>query len=447
MSKISIFLISLGCSKNQVDSEGMLGLMAGQGWQFATTAELAQVIIINTCGFIESAKAESIAAILQAASYKTKGVCRLLIAVGCLVEKYRAELEQELPEVDAFLGTHEYNHIGALIAEKLALPPIPTWDMSTFYLKRHTISPPWLAYIKIAEGCDNFCSYCLIPQLRGVYKSRPIPDILAEAQGLASRGVKELIILAQDTTAYGLDLEGERLLPELLERLSALPFLWIRLLYAYPDGVDETLLKVMASHENICPYLDIPLQHGDDDILQAMGRRLNNAQLHKKINLIRRYIPDIALRTTMMVGFPGETKAAYQAMLEFVNWANFDWLGAFAYSREGDTPAYNLPKQIKERIKTRRLQRLLRMAAHITDERLKRHLGSSLTVLAESEAAEEYGTGWWCGRSAYQAPEVDGVVYFKAQDIKPGDMVKVIITGSEVFDLLGEMENQGSLVT
>ena len=437
----TVYLLSLGCSKNQVDSEGMRGLIAAQGWLLTDKPEEARVIVVNTCGFIRPAKEESIAALLQAARYKDEGKCRVLIAVGCLVEKYRAELMRDLPEVDAFLGSQEYGRIGEVVAKKLALPPASTRDLKEMYAKRLTLSPPWLAYIKIAEGCDNHCSYCLIPQLRGAYHSRPMEYIVEEARLLAERGVKELILLAQDTTAYGRDLTGRRLLPELLTQLAALPFLWIRLLYAYPDGVDDSLLKVMAAHENICPYLDLPLQHGDDGILLAMGRRLTSAQLREKISQIRGYIPDIALRTTMMTGFPGETEAAFGNMLDFVRWARFDWLGAFPYYREEDTSAYSLPNQVEEKTKTRRLEQLLREAARITDERLKRHLGRTLTVLAEAPAEDEYGSGWWRGRSAYQAPEVDGAVYFTAGETKVGDTVRIKIIDSEVFDLLGEEES------
>jgi ribosomal protein S12 methylthiotransferase len=400
--------------------------------------EAAQVIVVNTCGFILPAKEESIAALLEAARNKSEGNCQALIAVGCLVEKYRAELIQELPEVDAFLGSTEYGRIAEVVAKKLALPPAPVWSLPQLYAQRLPLSPPWLAYLKIAEGCDNHCSYCLIPQLRGPYRSRPLQDILAEAQTLAQRGVKELVLLAQDTTAYGFDLTGGHLLPDLLTALATLPFLWIRLLYAYPDGITESLLKVMAAHNNICPYLDIPLQHGDDGVLRAMGRRLDSAQLRKKISLIRRHIPDIALRTTIMVGFPGETEAAFDKMLDFLRWARFDWLGAFPYSQEEDTPAYHLPAQVDEATKARRLEQLMREAALLTDEQLKHHIGRTLTVLTEAPAQDSYGPGWWRGRSTYQAPEVDGSVYFTAGSLKPGDLVQVNINGSEVFDLLGE---------
>ena len=437
-TKTTVFLLSLGCSKNLVDSEGMRGLMAEQGWRLTDSPEAAQVIVVNTCGFIQPAKEESIAALLEAARYKSAGACRALIAVGCLVEKYRAELAQELPEVDAFLGSTEYGRLAEVVAEKLGLPPAPVWGLPQLYAKRLPLSAPWLAYLKIAEGCDNHCSYCLIPQLRGPYRSRPRQEILAEAQALARRGVKELVLLAQDTTAYGLDLTGQRELPGLLEDLAALPFLWIRLLYAYPDGITESLIMVMAAHDNICPYLDMPLQHGDDGILRAMNRRLNSSQLREKIALIRGFIPHIALRTTMMVGFPGETEVAFANLLDFVRQARFDWLGAFPYSREEDTPAYLLPAQVDEETKARRLEQLLQEAAHITDQQLKRHIGNTLTVLAEAPALDEYGPGWWRGRSAYQAPEVDGAVYFTAAGINPGGQVNVHITGSEVFDLLGE---------
>lgn len=438
----SIYLLSLGCSKNQVDSENMRGLIAAQNWRLCEDAMAAQVIIVNTCGFIQPAKEESIGALLDLARYKQEGHCKLLIAVGCLVEKYRAELAEALPEVDAFLGSHEYGRIAALIAERLALPPAPTQAEQALYGQRLRMSPPYLAYLKIAEGCDNHCSYCLIPQLRGPYVSRPMNDILAEARALAQQGVKELVLLAQDTTAYGLDLAGRRLLPELLAELAKLPFVWIRLLYAYPDGVTEELLKVMAAHENICDYLDMPLQHGDDGVLQAMGRRLSRAQLLEKIGLIRAYLPNIALRTTMMVGFPGEDRAAWQNMLDFLREARFDWLGAFPYYQEEDTPAYTLTAQVAEQEKGYRLEKTLETAAHITEELLLRRVGKLLTVLAEAPADDEYGPGWWRGRSEYQAPEVDGAVYFTAQNIQAGDMVRLRVTGSEMFDLIGEVEER-----
>jgi len=433
-------LLSLGCSKNQVDSEGMRGLIAAQGWPLCADARQAQVIIVNTCGFILPAKEESIGALLELAQYKRDGACRLLIAVGCLVEKYREELARELPEVDAFLGSHEYGRIAALISQHLNQPPAPIAAGQALHGQRLLLSPPYLAYMKIAEGCDNHCSYCLIPQLRGPYTSRPIADIVSEASALAQQGVKELVLLAQDSTAYGLDIAGRRLLPQLLAQLAQLPFLWIRLLYAYPDGVDEGLLTVMAAHSNICDYLDMPLQHGDDGVLQAMGRRLNRAQLLERLALIRAYLPDAALRTTMMAGFPGEDEAAFANLLDFLSQARFDWLGAFPYYREEDTPAYFLPAQVAEEEKRDRVEKMLEIAAHITAGRLQRHVGRLLTVLAEAPAEEEYAAGWWRGRSEYQAPEVDGAVYFAARDIQPGDILTVRIIDSEMFDLIGEIE-------
>ncbi|MCL2496104.1 MAG: 30S ribosomal protein S12 methylthiotransferase RimO [Clostridiales bacterium] len=442
----TVFLLSLGCSKNQVDSEGMRGLIAAQGWTLCEDVRDAQVIIVNTCGFIRPAKEESILSLLELARYKQQGCCRLLIAVGCLVEKYRDELVRELPEVDAFLGSREYGRIAALIAGRLCLPPAPIVAEQALFGQRLLMSPPYLAYLKIAEGCDNHCSYCLIPQLRGHYKSRPMEDILGEASALARRGVKELVLLAQDSTAYGLDISCRRLLPQLLTELARLPFLWIRLLYAYPDGVDEKLLAVMSMHDNICKYLDMPLQHGDDRILQAMGRRMNRAQLLERLALIRAYMPGASLRTTMMVGFPGEDAAAFANLLGFLRKARFDWIGVFPYYREEDTPAYDFPAQVAEEDKQLRVEQVLEFAAHITAERQKRHVGRVLTVLVESPADEEYAAGWWRGRAEYQAPEVDGAVYFPAHDIYPGDILPVRITGSETFDLIGEIA-RGSINT
>ncbi len=434
----NIYLLSLGCAKNLVDSELMSGIIRLQGWQLTDDPRQAQVIIINTCGFIKPAKEESIAAILDAASYKEQGSCQLLIVVGCLVEKYRDELTQEIPEIDLFLGTHEYHSIGQLIADylKQAAKSLPANN----YLLRELAPTSATAYLKIAEGCNNRCSYCLIPQLRGQLVSRPETEIIEEARQLLERGIKELVIIAQDTTAYGKDIDGKPHLPELLEQLASLPFAWLRLLYVYPDEINQRLLEVMSAHDNICHYLDIPLQHADDQILKSMNRRSNQQQIREKITMIRRYLPDVALRTTMMVGFPGEQEQHFRHLLCFVKDTRFDWLGAFSYSREEDTVAAQLPHQVREATKQRRLKQLMELSADISTGIQSSYIGRQLQVLCEETAEEEFGDGWYKGRSSFQAPEVDGQVYFQSKTpISAGDFVSVKITAADTYDLIGEL--------
>jgi ribosomal protein S12 methylthiotransferase len=433
---IRVYLRSLGCAKNLVDSEMMSGLLLAHNFQFAEQPQDADVIIVNTCGFIQSAQVEAIDNILELAQYKEIGRCRLLLAVGCMVEKFRQEMRQSMPEIDAFLGTSEYDKIAVLIEEKLALLPQNPCLPQDPYLLRSLSTPPYLAYLKVAEGCDNHCAYCMIPQLRGAYKSRPVSDIVAEAESLYKRGVKELILLAQDLTNYGQDIYGHPALAELVDRIADIPFVWIRLLYLYPTSIDEELLQVMVGHDNICHYLDIPLQHADDDVLQAMNRRGNCTEIKEKIRLIRSYLPDIALRTTMMVGFPGETKSAFANLLQFLQEMKFDWVGVFKYCRAADTAASKLPHQVHEDAKMRREEKAMSLLAQLTPQSLSRHIGTELLVVTEQEV--EGRPGWYQGRSQYHAPEVDGSIYFTAQGLKAGDFVKVKITGCDIYDLIGE---------
>ncbi|MCL2817674.1 MAG: 30S ribosomal protein S12 methylthiotransferase RimO [Clostridiales bacterium] len=431
---MNIYLYSLGCVKNLVDGEAMSGLLRESGFELTDDASAAEVIIVNTCGFIRSAKEESIAAILRLAEYKKNGRCRLLLAAGCMPQKYAAEMLSSMPEIDAALGPGQISEAAPLIREKLGLgerSPVSCRDVN---LLRRLSTPFYMAYLKIADGCDNRCSYCLIPQLRGAYKSRPVPDILAEARLLAQKGVKELVLVAQDTTGYGIDLYGEVRLPELLRELAALPFVWIRLMYSYPRRIGPELLRVMAEHENICHYLDLPLQHADDGVLAAMNRPDTRRSLLEKIALIREYLPDAALRTTVMVGFPGETPAAWQNLLGFLREARFDWVGVFAFSKEDDTAAALLPGQVAEKTKKSRLHKTMSLLADLSAEKMRGFISRELEVLVEGRGED----GLYFGRSAFHAPEVDGLVYFSGGEWEEiGSFVKVRVTDADVYDLYG----------
>lgn len=437
MNPIQIYLMSLGCSKNLVDSEIMGGALKQNGYQLTDDPAEAQVIIVNTCGFIEAAQQESIEALLDLAEYKQSGKCRLLLAVGCMVEKFQAEMAESMPEIDGFLGVNRYSEIPKLVGEKLGLHQTPAPLYGDAYLLRD-LAGAATAYLKIAEGCDNRCSYCLIPQLRGAYVSRAMEDILAEARLLLERGVRELVVIAQDTTCYGYDLYGKESLPQLLEELAALPFAMIRLLYAYPDRISDELIRVMAAHGNICRYLDMPIQHASASILKAMGRWGDRESLLALVKKLRAAMPDIALRTTVMVGFPGETEADFQTLLDFLQEARFDWLGCFPYYQEADTPAALMEGQLEQDVKQERLDLVMQQAATQTAQALEARVGSRLAVLAEGPA-EDAEEDWYVGRSAVQAPEVDGLVYFYSEDpVIPGRLYQVEITESDIYDLAGE---------
>ncbi len=452
MQSLSVYLINLGCAKNLVDSELMTGLLQAGHFHVVEDPALAHIIIVNTCGFIRSAKEESIAALLELAQYKKTGNCSLLIAVGCMVEKYEQEMREAMPEVDEYLGTNRYQEILPILYRHFPQYVRHTNLPHNLYLMRQLTDPKFSAYIKIAEGCNNCCSYCLIPQLRGPYKSRKMEDIIQEAAELKSQGVLELNVVAQDTSNYGHDLYGKPMLPALLEQLAKLDFTWIRLLYVYPTLIDETLLSVIAAHKNICHYLDIPLQHGDSRILKAMNRRGDVDLIKEKVALCRKIVPDIALRTTMMVGFPGEDKRAWLNMLQFLSEMQFDWVGVFAYCREEDTPAATFAHQVRESTKQTRLDLTMQHIAQITAINLQKYIGMTLDVLVEKEAEQlpdwvkkrpKDGI-WYQGRSQYQAPEVDGMIYFCPKEcgrvLKPGTFEKVLITASDIYDLRGELK-------
>ncbi len=440
----TIYLESLGCSKNLVDSEMMLGILQHHRFALVEDPACAEVIIVNTCGFIESAKEESINTILALAEYKKAGSCRWLLATGCLTEKYKEELLAAMPELDGALGTSEYHHIASLLSRLLqpqAAPVEIPKDLESCYVERKLITPSHLAYLKIAEGCSNHCTYCLIPELRGSLKSRSKKSLLAEAELLVAKGVKELVVIAQDTTAYGLDIKGESLLAELLKELAVLPFTWIRLMYCYPGRIDEKLLAVMAANPNICHYLDMPLQHVNNEILRAMGGRDTKATILEKINLIKKWLPDVALRTTFMVGFPGETKKQFDELLDFVKEGHFTWVGAFTYSKEDDTPAALLLPQVTKATKKKRYAALMAVLAELSAQQQQKWLGQSVPVLLEGPAPDM--PGWWQGRMAYQAPEVDGVVFVKEiNGFKAGEFVKIKIAAADIYDVFGEVEKK-----
>ena len=438
---INVGLISLGCSKNKVDAEVMLSRLVKAGYQLTMDPAEADVIIVNTCGFINDAKVESIETILEMAQYK-QDRCRALIVSGCLSARYPGELWEELPEVDAFLGVTQYPDIVSIVGEVLKGKRIRNTALDCRVAgapDRVMTTPPWMGYIKIAEGCDNCCSFCAIPAIRGPYRSRPMEELVDEVRWMASQGVKELILIAQDTTRYGEDLYGKPSLPELLKAVCRVEGIeWVRTLYCYPELVNEGLLDTMLTEEKICNYLDIPLQHSHDEILEAMNRRSNAAQIEAMMNSIRALPEDFALRTTMIVGFPGEDEAEFDDLMDFVQRHPFDHLGAFTYSPEEGTAAADMENQVDEDVKSERLDELMALQQEMSRERLARHVGKTLTVLVEDALPD----GSYEGRTRYQAPEIDGVTHFIGPaGIRPGEFVQVKITDSSEYDLEGVAED------
>ena len=433
---------SLGCAKNLVDTETMLGLLSQDGYEIVSDAARAQVILVNTCGFIGDAKEESIDTILRMAQYKEEGECRLLIVTGCLAERYRSEILAELPEVDAVVGTGDFVQITQVVERALGGEKVELYGHADAYLPeglpRMTSTAPHTAYLKIADGCDNHCTYCVIPSLRGPYHSRRMEDIVSEAQQLSAAGVRELILIAQDTTRYGVDLYGTPMLPTLIEKLCAIEKLhWLRLHYCYPEAVTDALLDVMAGNEKVCRYLDIPIQHASDEVLKRMGRKTNKAEILGLLDRIRKKMPDAALRTSLIVGFPGETEEQYHELVDFVREAQFDRLGVFGYSREEGTPAARLKGQISKSIKDQRRAQLMETAQRISLEKNQARVGCEMEVLCEGYDEENF---LYYGRSRFDSPDIDGMVYFAAhREIEAGEFVTVRILCAEEYDLTGEM--------
>lgn len=442
--KDAVHIISLGCPKNLVDSEVMAAALTKGGYRIASDPQAAEIILVNTCAFILPAKEESIEEILRAAAWKEAGRCRHLVVTGCLPQRYGKSLAAELPEVDVFLDTNEAPHITEhldRLRDRQNTAPLTIVSNPTFLMNAgHTrllSTPAYSAYLKVAEGCSNYCSYCIIPDLRGKARSRPIDDIVQEAEALATQGVKEIIITAQDTTAYGLDLKGHPTLSELLQSLAAVHQLrWIRLLYTYPGKLDKRTLMVMAEEEKICPYLDIPIQHIDDDILKAMHRRGGSAQIGASIALARKLIPAVALRTSLIVGFPGETSARFKRLLNFIVATRFDHLGVFKYSREEETAAAIIPGHISEKTKESRRRRLMEEQATVSSSINQTLIGSRQEVLIEG--GSDIPAYPFIGRCRRQAPEIDGVTYVKGAGLAAGDFVACTVTGSDTYDLYAE---------
>ncbi len=441
--KEKVSLVSLGCPKNLVDAEVMLGYLSRDEYEVTTDEMQADIIVVNTCSFIKEAKQESIDTILDLADRKHDGRCKLLIVTGCLPQRYQEELAKELPEVDIFIGTGDYPRIAEIIAEKKLTGDqlCYTGDPNFVYndeLPRLQSSPHYTAYLKIAEGCSNNCAYCVIPSLRGALRSRSLSTLLAEAERLVTGGVKELNLIAQDITAYGKDLPDAPSLELLITELAKMEGLkWIRLLYAYPDGVTDSLIQLIKNEPKVCKYLDLPIQHISDPVLSRMQRRSGEADIRALIARLRSEIPDIAIRTSLIVGFPGETNDDFKKLLQFVEETRFDRLGVFCYSREEGTPAAEMPDQVSERIKRERHKKLMRTQARVSFKHNRTLVDSEEDVLVEGYSEETELL--LKGRSSRQAPDVDGLVYITAGNANVGDIVRLKITDSSDYDLIGEI--------
>lgn len=439
---MKLLFISLGCDKNLVDSEQMLGLLEKEGCIFTDDETEAEAIVINTCCFIGDAKEESINTILEMAEYRKTGPCRALIVTGCLAQRYSREISEEIPEVDAVLGTTAYDALPEILAkvlkggkqQKLA-------DLNRLVrpkVKRQLTTGGHYAYLKIAEGCDKHCTYCIIPKIRGSYRSIPMEELLEEASDLAARGVKELILVAQETTLYGTDLYGEKRLPVLLKELCRVKGLrWIRLQYCYPEEITKDLIQVIKEEPKICHYLDLPVQHASDSILKRMGRKTTRSDLERIIAGLREAIPDICLRTTLITGFPGETEADHEELMSFIDACEFDRLGVFTYSQEEDTPAAGMPDQIPEEIKTDRQGRLMELQQEIAFDKAEAMAGRELEVMIEGRVS---GENAYVGRTYRDAPDVDGYIFINTEEtLISGDFARVRVTGAYEYDLIGEL--------
>ncbi len=439
---IKVMFISLGCDKNLVDAEKMLGILRRDGYVFTDDEAEAEVIIINSCCFIGDAKEESINTILEMAAYKEEGVCRALIVTGCLAERYQNEILQELPEVDGVLGIASWQEISRVVREALEKKaPRIFYDNNALPVtdaERVVTTGGYYAHLKIAEGCDKHCTYCIIPRIRGKYRSVPMEDLVAEAASLASQGVRELILVAQETTLYGVDLYGKKALPQLIRKLAAIPGIyWIRIQYCYPEEITDELIQVIRTEPKVCHYLDIPIQHGSDKILKRMGRRTDAAQLRQIIGTLREQIPDIALRTTLITGFPGETEDDFQELLDFVDEMEFERLGVFAYSQEEDTPAASMEDQVPEEIKQRRRDQVMELQQEIAFEKSESMVGRTLDVMIEGKITDENA---YVGRTYMDAPGVDGYIFVQSsEEFLSGDFVRVKVTGAVEYDLIGEV--------
>lgn len=445
---MNVGFISLGCSKNLVDTEMTIGLFKKNNFKIVNNPEQADIIVINTCGFIESAKQEAINTILEMAEYK-KNKCKYLIVMGCLVQRYKEELQEAIPEVDLFIKYKEYDTIWEQIekvigknekeeSKNITKEELLTNKCGLEFSNRIISTGLNFAYLRIAEGCSNRCTYCAIPYIRGKFVSRKMEDILKEAQELVNEGYKEIIVIAQDTSKYGIDIYGESKLAELLDKLSKIEGIkWIRFLYTYPESITDELIKVVKENKKICKYFDIPIQHISDTVLKRMNRKSNGESIRKLITKIRKEIPNVIIRTTVMVGFPGETKENFEELYEFVKWAKFDRLGAFTYSKEDGTPAEKLDNQIHPMTKKSRYNKIMSLQQQISDENLKKQVGNKLEVLIEDES---FDGKYYIARSENEVPDIDGIIYVeKSEDELLDKFVKVEIIGNKDYDMIGKL--------
>lgn len=444
---MKLMFISLGCDKNLVDTEIMMGLLAKKDITFTDDEREAEIIIINTCCFINDAKEESVNTILEMAELKKAGSCKVLIVSGCMAQRYRQEIIDEIPEVDAILGTASYDKIVEVLEGVLAgqghnvfedLSRLP--DNTT---KRLVTTGGHYAYLKIAEGCDKCCTYCIIPKIRGRYRSYPVEELVNEAQGLVAGGVKELLLVAQETTLYGKDLYGEKSLHKLIKELCKIEgLIWIRILYCYPEEIYDELIDVIKNEPKVCHYLDMPIQHADDEVLRRMGRRTNQAELREIISKLRKEIPDIALRTSLIAGFPGETAEAHEEMLDFVDEIEFDRLGVFAYSAEEDTPAFSFENQVDEEIRNKWRDDIMELQQEVSMDKSRDRIGKTYKVMIEGKVADENA---YVGRTYMDAPNVDGYIFVNTdEELMTGDFVPVKVTGALEYDLIGEIDYESA---
>ena len=441
---MKLLFVSLGCDKNLVDTEVMLGILNQRAFEFTDDEAEADVIIINTCCFIHDAKEESIQTILEMAEYKQEkgGKCKALLVTGCLAQRYADEIRTEIPEVDAIVGTTAYDKIAealdAVLAGKVDNYLASIEALPLVEEKRVVTTGGYFAYLKIAEGCDKHCTYCIIPKLRGHFRSVPMERLIKEATQLVENGAKELILVAQETTLYGVDIYGEKSLPKLLRELCKIEGLcWIRVLYCYPEEINEELIQTIKEEDKVCNYLDMPIQHASDAILKRMGRRTDKKQLVDIIEKLREEIPDICLRTTLITGFPGETEEDHQELLDFVDELEFERLGVFTYSQEEDTPAAGMPDQIEEEVKQSRQAELMELQLEISFAHAEDMVGRELYAFVEGKVADEDA---YAARTYMDAPGVDGMLFIQtAKELMSGDMVKVKVTGAYEYDLIGEL--------
>lgn len=442
MKNKKLLFISLGCDKNLVDSEFMIGMLATEGVVLCDDETEADIIIINSCCFINDAKEESINTILEMAEYKKNGKCKALIVTGCLSQRYQDEIKKEIPEVDAILGTNSYDSICEAVKETLNqhfYKNVATLEGLPKLTNKRTITTGGhFAYLKIAEGCNKNCTYCIIPSIRGRYRSVPIEELVEQAKELAENGVRELILVAQETTLYGMDLYGEKSLHKLLDELNQIPGLfWIRIMYCYPEEIYEELIEAMIRNKKVCHYLDMPIQHCNDEILKKMARRTNRKELESRISYLRERIPDITLRTTLICGFPGETEEMHEELMQFINDMEFDRLGAFAYSQEEGTVAASLPNQVEEEVKLDWQADVMELQEEVIFDKNETLIGMTTFALIEGKVADE---NVYIGRTYRDAPNVDGYIFINTDvELMTGDIVKVQVIGAHEYDLIGEM--------